>query len=157
MMPRFTSKIIEALSNERSFSFVARDKGAVSSVVRIFDAVEMSHPTGLPEIFAIDEFKGSTGAQKYQCILTDPANGRVLDILPDIRNSHLIEYLRDYGKEKRDKVKFFVPDMWRPYADMAGIYFKNAVQIVDKYHFRKFFAGFYTTILDIEPFTDLVM
>ena len=39
------------------------------------------------------------------------------------------------SKGKRDKVKFFVSDMWRPYADMAGIYFKNTVQIVAKYHF----------------------
>ncbi len=97
--------------------------------------MEMPHPTRLPEVFAIDEFKGNTGAQNYHCILTDPAHGRVLDILPDRRSSHLIEYLRGYDKEKRDKVQFFVSDMWRPYADMAGIYFKNAVQIVDKYHF----------------------
>lgn len=136
MTLRFTSKIIESLSNERSFSSVARDKGiSVSSVIRIFDAVEMPHPNGLPEVFAIDEFKGNTGAQKYQCILTDPAHGRVLDILPDRRSSHLIEYLKCYDKKKRDKVKFFVSDMWRPYADMADTYFKNATQIVDKYHF----------------------
>ena len=47
MTLRFTSKIIEALSSERSFSSVARDKGvSVSSVIRIFDAVEMPIPTG---------------------------------------------------------------------------------------------------------------
>ena len=77
MTLRFISRIIESLSNERSFSSVARDKGvSVSSVIRIFDALEMPHPTGLPEVFAIDEFKGDAGTQKYQRILTDPTNGR---------------------------------------------------------------------------------
>ncbi len=78
MMLRFTSKIIESLSNERFFSSVARDKGvSISSVTRIFDVVEMPHPTELPEIFAIDEFKGNTGALKYQCIITDPSHGQL--------------------------------------------------------------------------------
>ena len=63
--------------------------------------MEMPHPTRLPEVFAIDEFKGNTGAQNYQCILTDPAHGRVLDILPDRRSSHLIEYLRGYDRLRR--------------------------------------------------------
>ena len=73
----------------------------------------MPHPTWLPEVFAIDEFKGNTGAQKYQCILTDPVHGRVLDILPDRRSSHLIKHskrlLTKWGtkltKDERERVE----------------------------------------------------
>ena len=36
--------------------------------VRIFDLVQYGKPR-LPEMLAIDEFKGNTGGEKYQCIL----------------------------------------------------------------------------------------
>ena len=31
-------------------------------------------------------------------------------------------------------MKYFVSDMWRTYYDTAGTWFKNAIRIVDKYH-----------------------
>ena len=39
-----------------------------------------------------------------------------------------------YPKEEREKVKYFVLDMWQTYYDTACIWFKNAIRIVDKYH-----------------------
>ena len=33
------------------------------------------------EILPIDEFKSNTGGEKYNCILSDPKSGIVLDIL----------------------------------------------------------------------------
>ena len=38
--------------------------------------------TKLPVALSIDEFKGDTNCENYQCILTDPVNKVVLDILP---------------------------------------------------------------------------
>lgn len=34
----------------------------------------------------------------------------------------------------RADVKYFISDMWKPYRDLATVFFKNAIQIVDKYH-----------------------
>ena len=88
----------------------------------------------LPKVLSIDEFKGNTWGEKYQCILTDPENKIVLDILPERYKPYLTTYFCKYPKEKREKVKYFVLDMWRTYYDTAGIWFKNAIRIVDKYH-----------------------
>ena len=66
--------------------------------------------------------------------MTDPENKIVLDILPERYKPYLTTYLCKYPKEEREKVKYFVSDMWRTYYDTAGIWFKNAIRIVDKYH-----------------------
>ena len=80
----------------------------------------------------IDEFKGNTGGEKYNCIITDPKSGTVLDILKSRKKHELTSYFKD--KNKND-VKFFISDMWEPYRDLATVFFKNATQIVDKYHY----------------------
>ena len=89
----------------------------------------------MPYVLAIDEFKGNTGRDKYQCILTDPANGVVLDILLSRNSADLIRYLKSYHIQSRNNVKYFVSDMRQPYTDLASCFLKQAAQIIDKYHF----------------------
>ena len=128
--------VIDKLTDERSFSSVARETNlSVSTVIRAFDMVGFIQPKTLPEVIAIDEFKGNTGKEKYQCILTNPKTGEVLDILPERYSSYLSQYMRKYTRDERKGVKYFISDMWSPYTDMATIYFPQATQIVDKYHF----------------------
>jgi len=43
-------------------------------------------------VIAIDEFKGNSGGQKYQTILTNPKKHKVLDILPSRKSEDLYEY-----------------------------------------------------------------
>ena len=82
MTNRLAAYIIDKLSDERSFSSVAREVDiSVSTVIRIFDLVSYPKPK-LPKALSIDEFRGNTNGEKYQCILTDPVNKVVLDILP---------------------------------------------------------------------------
>lgn len=128
---RLAAFVINQLREERSFTSVAREVNlSVSTVIRIFDCV--SYPKAvLPAVLAIDEFKGNTGGEKYQCIITDPENHIVLDILPQRYSHYLVTYFKDL---ERSNVKYFVSDMWKVYSDFATIYFKDATQIVDKYH-----------------------
>lgn len=134
MTNRLSSYIIEKLRSEISFSSVAREINlSVSTVIRVFDLVSYS-PKRLPYALSIDEFKGNTSGEKYQCILTDPINKVILDILPKRYEYFLTEYFNQFDKEERNKVKYFVSDMWKPYADISSVWFKNASQIVDKYH-----------------------
>lgn len=100
--------------------------------MRLFKHIDYSL-SSLPKVLSIDEFKGNTGHHKYQCILTDPLNKKVLDILPGRKNYILSEYFRSF--DNRDEVEYFVMDMWRPYLDIAKTYFKNATIVIDKYHF----------------------
>lgn len=128
---RLVSYVLDKLHEVRSYTSVAKEVNlSTSTVIRYFDLINYKKPE-LPEVLSIDEFKGNTNGEKYQCIITDPKNGIVLDILPQ-RYSH---YLSSYFKNiDRHKVKFFVSDMWKVYSDFASTYFKNAIQIVDKYH-----------------------
>ena len=75
MTNRLCAYVIEQLTDVRSFSSIAREVNlSVSTVIRIFDFVQYA-PCGLPSVLSIDEFKGNTDSEKYQCILTDPVTG----------------------------------------------------------------------------------
>lgn len=133
MTNRLSAFVITKLAGVRSFTDVAKEVGlAVSTVLRIFDLVQYSKPRTLPQVLAIDEFKGNTRGEKYQCILTDAQNHIVLDILPSRYETAVSEYLRSV---EHKTVAYFVSDMWQPYARLASSLFPSAKQLVDKYHF----------------------
>ena len=65
MTSRLICYVIDSLSGVKSFSEVAKETNlSVSTVIRIFDHVTFKTPV-LPEIIAIDEFKGNTGGEKF--------------------------------------------------------------------------------------------
>lgn len=133
---RLAAYVIDQLKSEYSFTSVAKSVNlSVSSVIRIFDIVSFPKPNKLPRVFAIDEFKGNTGNIKYQCIITDPSSGRVLDILHERSQQYLIDYLKQWSLKSRKRVKYFVSDMWAQYTDIASAFFKNATQVIDRYNF----------------------
>ena len=134
MTNRLAAFVIDKLRNEHSFTSVAKEVNlSVSTVIRIFDNVSYSKPN-LSKALSIDEFKGNTWGEKYQCILTDPINKVVLDILPQRYEHYLTSYFKEFPKQERDNVNYFVSDMWKTYANMSSVWLKNATQIVDKYH-----------------------
>jgi transposase len=134
MTNRLSAYIIDQLRCEVSFTHVAKEVNlSVSSIIRIFDLVSYSLKS-LPTVLSIDEFKGNTNEKKYQCILTDPVNGIVLDILPMRYEHYLTKYFSKFSKEEREKVMYFVSDMWKPFANIASVWFKNATKVIDKYH-----------------------
>ena len=133
---RLINEIFKKAELERSFTSIANEVNlSVSTVIRFFDMLVYDTPKELPQVLSIDEFKGNTGKEKYQVIITNPADGTVLDILPDRKKSHLISYFKQWEREERNTVKFFVSDMWKPYAELSEIYLKEATQLVDKYHY----------------------
>jgi transposase len=132
MTNRLSAYVIDRLSDVRSFSSVAREVNlSVSTVIRIFDLVGYT-PVSLPQVLSIDEFKGNTGREKYQCIITDPVNKRIIDILPTRYKHHLFSYFKQF---ERSHITHFISDMWETYADLSRTYFKNATYIIDKYHY----------------------
>lgn len=134
MTNRLIFHLINSLRNERSFTSIAKENHlSVTTVIRYFDFI--SYPKAkLSDTLSIDEFKGNTNGEKYQCIITDPVNKVVLDILPQRYEYYLINYFKVFSKEERQKVEYFVSDMWKPYSNLSTVWFKNAVQIIDKYH-----------------------
>lgn len=134
MTNRLSAYVINQLASECSFTSVAKEVNlSVSTVIRIFDIV--SHKSiHLPTALSIDEFKGNTSGEKYQCILTDPVSKVVLDILPNRYSHYLTSYFKQFPKSERDNVQYFVSDMWKTYFDISTVWMKNATKIVDKYH-----------------------
>ena len=66
--------ILHELRKQTSFSTVAKDAGvSINTVIRYFDYIQYPKPGHLPEVLCIDEFKGNTDKEKFQCILVDVA------------------------------------------------------------------------------------
>ena len=133
---RLINEIFKKTESERSFTSIAKDVNlSVSTVIRFFDMLAYDAPKELPQVLSIYEFKWKNWKEKYQVIITNPADGTVLDILPDRKQSHLISYIKNWGREERNRVKFFVSDMWKPYVELSETYLKQATRLVDKYHY----------------------
>lgn len=132
---RLTWKIADLLRETTSLKTVAKTSNvSVTTVCRILDSIHYSCPA-LKEAISIDEFKGNACTGKYQCILVNPKNHSIMDILPDRTQSHLTSYFREIDRAQRLRVKYFVCDMWQPYVELAHTFFPNAKVCIDKYHF----------------------
>ena len=132
---RLTWKIADLLRETTSLKSVAKTSNvSVATVCRILDSIHYSCPP-FKEAVSIDEFKGNARTGKYQCILVNPKNHSIMDILPDRTQSHLTDYFRQIDRSQRLRVKYFVCDMWQPYVDLANTFFPNAKVCIDKYHF----------------------
>lgn len=128
--------ILNECRDQIAFSTISRKIGvSLPTVIRTFDKINYPKPLRLPEVLCIDEFRGNSGGNKFQCILVDGKNRKIVDILPDRTHLHLVNYFSSYSKHERSRVKFFVCDMWKPYVELAKAYFPNAKIITDKYHF----------------------
>ena len=99
--------------------------------MRYFRCVNFK-PRDLPVVVSLDEFKGNSGGQKYNSIVADPQNRKVIDILPNRYENDLIKYFSQF--ESRKNVKYFVCDMNPHFRQVAKVCFKNAVIVADRYH-----------------------
>ena len=132
---RLTAFIASTLHNNQSIKDTARQTNvSPATVSRILDTI--SYPRQkLSSVLSIDEFRGNASTGKFQCILVEPLKHKIIDILPDRKQAHLVSYFYSIPKKERYQVKRFVCDMWKPYVELAHIYFPNAKVIIDKYHF----------------------
>ena len=89
-------------------------------------------PAILPEVVSLDEFKGNSGGQKYNCIVADPSNRTVIDILPNRYENDLIKYFSQFPNKKQ--VKYFVCDMNPHFREVAKTCFPKAKIVADRYH-----------------------
>ena len=88
--------------------------------------------TKLPEVISLDEFKGNSGGQKYNSIIVDPKERKVLDVLPNRFENELIKYFSQFSN--KNDVKYFVCDMNPHFRQVAKLCFPNARIVADKYH-----------------------
>lgn len=103
-----------------------------STVFRRLKNIHYSKPLHLPTVLSIDEFKGNSGGQKFQAILTDAHKHKLFDILPSRSQTSIMQYLLSFPN--RNDVKYLITDMNQIYRDLAIQYFPNAKIVIDKFH-----------------------
>lgn len=94
--------------------------------------VSYPRPNVLPHVLSIDEFKGNAQGQKYQAILTDAKNHKLVDILPSRTQETLLNYFQSFPNRK--DVRYFVMDMNKAYLEMKELIFPNAIPVIDRFH-----------------------
>jgi len=128
---RLIQYIIDQMRSSHSITDIAKHCNlSITTIFRIFMFINYTN-TIMPIVLSIDEFKGNAG-RKYQAIITDPVNKKVLDILPGREQHILANYFRKF--DNRHQVEYFIMDMWSPYRDIVETYFKNATIVIDKCH-----------------------
>lgn len=127
--------ILSLLNSKLSFKDIAcQCHVSTNTVQRAFKLFNNPYKTTLPTVLGIDEFKGNTGGEKYNLILTDLNNHKLWDILPSRKKTDIISYFRRFSLDERKKVRVFVMDMTNNYCDVSWL-FPNAQIVVDRYHF----------------------
>lgn len=131
------SFMLDELRHTHSVKSIAkRCNVSAFTVNRVFGYLSFSI-SKLPRVLAIDEFRGNAGGEKFQCILTDPENHKVLDILPGRQSHHLTTFFRSFSKEERSKVQIIIMDMTHYYRNLAQSFFPNALIVADKFHYLR--------------------
>jgi len=129
---RLSAWIVGEFRKIHSMSDIAeRNNVSGTTAARVFDHISYPLPA-LTDALSFDEFRGNAGGEKFQFIMTDPDNKRVLDILPTRKTEDLFAYFSQFSD--RNKVKYIVIDMSKDYRYLAHMCFPRATLVADKYH-----------------------
>ena len=130
---RVNLQIFRQLKECRSIKSIAKDNHmSPPTAAKIVNEIDYK-TRRLPEVLAIDEFRGNAEGEKFQCILADPKNRRVVDILPTRKHEMIRHHLLKFNNRK--DVRFVVMDMTGGYRKLMKELFPWATIIVDKYHY----------------------
>ena len=130
---RVNLQIYEQLKKCRSIKDIAEDNNmSPPTAAKMINEINFT-TRKLPEVLAIDEFRGNAEGERFQCILADPKNRKVVEILPNRRHEMIRHYLGKFSNKK--DVRFVVMDMTGGYRKLMKELFPRATIIVDKYHY----------------------
>ncbi len=107
-----------------------------SSVFRWLKLVSFPKHKTLPKVLSIDEFKGNSGGEKFNCVLTDLRKRQVFDVTVSRKQEDIYAYLS--GFKDRSNVKYVVMDMNRAYRDAVRTTMPNAQIIIDRFHVARY-------------------
>lgn len=132
---RLVFAIVSEFDELYSISSIAnRYNVSSNTVLRILNCLSASRDR-LSEVLCIDEFKGDSGNIKYQTSLLNGSKHSIIDILPSRDKNTLYGYFEKIPNKERNEVKFFVSDMSKAFKSVKKSFFKNAIHIIDRYHF----------------------
>lgn len=133
-------EILDKLRNDLSLTYIAKEFNvSVTEVYNIFKNNVNIERHELPEVLCIDEFKNLRSSQnKYACVLYDPINGQIIDVLESRRLINLNEYFYNIPFEEKSKVKYIISDMYEGFRTVAKHHLHNARHIIDSFHYVRY-------------------
>ena len=130
------SLIVNEFFKQKSYTIIAKDYGLTKSEIeKLFDKhFPYAEKGALPVALCIDEigFKSEDGS--YAAILYDHDKRIVVDIIRNRQEEYLRSYFYRYSFKERNKVKYFISDLYEGYATIKEEFFKDAIHIADMFH-----------------------
>lgn len=108
-----------------------------TTVIRRFDLIaqtEIKPVIELPEVIAIDEYKGDTRAGKYQLIIADGKTKEPIDILPNRYKKTIKHYLQKHGSNVQVVIMDMSPSFKAAVQEALG----RPVIVADRFHFCRY-------------------
>ena len=134
MTNRLQQYLLSLFATTRSITSIAKQcHCSTSTAMRMFEKISYPKPV-LPAVIAIDEFRGNAGGHKFQCILSDPKNRQLLDILPNKNAEALYAYFTSFSWKQRLAVEYVVMDLSTLFSSVIKRCFPNAKIVADKFH-----------------------
>ena len=129
--------ILNDFTKPIAFSQIAeRYQISTAGVIKIFDKnIPYVPRCSMPEVLCIDEIRfHEEYDQKYCCVLYDFHKKRIVDIIKNRQMPYLDEYFSSIPETERERVRYFISDMYDGYATVCRKYFRNALHIIDLFH-----------------------
>ena len=134
MTNRLQQYLLSLFATMRSTTSIAQEcRCSSSTAIRLFEKIRYPKPV-LPAVIAIDEFRGNAGGHKFQCVISDPKNRKLLDILPNKNAEALYAYFTSFSWQERLAVEYVVMDLSTLFASVIKRCFPNAKIVADKFH-----------------------
>lgn len=120
---------------EHSFKAAGKMAGvSTNQVLRLFNNRQINVNRVLPAVIAIDEFKGDADNEKFQTIIVDVQNKKIIDVLPDRLSKTIENYFR---KCDTSSVKVVVMDLSKRFKDAIRKALGNPLIIADRFHYMR--------------------
>lgn len=128
-------KVMDEAKTKQSFKDISKRLNiSCTSTINTFTNSSSISRNRLSEIICIDEFKANTEHGKYAFTMGNPVTGEIIDVLASRTQEYVFHYFDKIPTEEKNKVKYFITDMYESYRTVKKTMFKNAIHIVDRFH-----------------------
>lgn len=132
--------ILNELKNiNATFTSIAKRYGVSTTYVQnLFDKKVDIKRGILPEVLAIDEvYIKKVSKYNYCCVLYDPINHKIIDVLDCRRKNYLIDYFAKISMREKENVFAVSMDLYRNYRDISRICLPFSIVCADSFHVIK--------------------
>ena len=132
------NSVFDDLTSIKNLSQIGQDNNMssqnVSRLMNKFMPI-FHNTTSLPEAIGIDEFRGNSGGNKFQVVITNLKTHKVIDVISDRSEDALYNFFRKISNPK--DVKLVAMDLSLFFKKIIADVFPNAKIIADTFHFTR--------------------